>query len=120
MPPPSNRERQVLIAVGAAGLLSLAWFSWQALGGIGVTLLGLLVLFVAVRVELEADRPVGTHSTPEAYASHFRTEADHQPAERASRRAEVATVVSTARMFVIAGALLTATGFALVYFGVGS
>lgn len=119
MPPPRNRERQTLIAVGAAALLSLAWLGWQALGGLGVALLGLLVLFVAVKVELEGDRPVGTQSTPEFYASHFRAEARQHHAERASRRAEIAAFASSARLFVIAGALLTMTGFALLYFGFG-
>ncbi|AMJ60260.1 hypothetical protein AXW83_08085 [Bosea sp. PAMC 26642] len=89
------------------------------LGGLGVGLLGLLVLFVAVRVELEGDRPVGTQSTPEAYARHFQTEADQPHTARASRRAEVASFVSTARLFVIAGAVLTTTGFALLFSGVG-
>jgi hypothetical protein len=119
MPPPRDRERHVLIALGAAGLLGLAWLGWQALGGLGVALLGLLVLFVAVRVELERDSPVSTHSRPESYASHVRTEAGQPQADRAARRAEVASFVSTARLFVIAGALLTATGFALLFSGVG-
>lgn len=119
MPPPRNRERQVLIVLAIAGLVGLAWLGWQALGGLGVALPGLLVLFVAVRVELEADRPVGTHSTPEAYARHFRTEAGQPHADHVSRRAEAASFVSTARLFVIAGALLTTTGFALLFFGVG-
>lgn len=119
MPPPGNRERQVLIVLGATGLIGLAWLGWQALGGLGVALLGLLILFVAVRVELEADRPVGTHSTPEAYARHFRTEAEQPHSERVGRRAEAASFVSAARLFVIAGALLTTTGFALLFSGVG-
>ncbi len=119
MPPPRNREKQVLIVLGAATLSGLAWLGWKWLGGFGVALLGLLVLFVAVRVELEGDRPVGTQTTPEAYARHFRNEADQSPTDRAGRRAEIASVVSTARLFVMAGAILATTGFALLFTGLG-
>lgn len=119
MPPPPDRERLVLIVAGAAALIGLAWLGWQLLGGLGVALLGLLVLFVAVRVELEGDRPVGTQSTPEAYARHFRTEAGQPQADRASRRAEITAFVSTARLFAIAGAVLTISGSALLFSGFG-
>lgn len=119
MPPPRDREKQVLIALGAAALIGLAWLGWQFLGCVGVVLIGVLVLFVAIRVELEGDRPVGTQSTPEAYARHFRTEAEQRHTDRASRRVEVASFVSTARLFAIAGAMLTTTGFALLFSGVG-
>lgn len=117
MPPPRSRERQVLIVLAAAGLTGVAWLGWQALGGLGVALLGLLVLFVAVRVELERDSPVSTQSRPEDYARHFRTEAEQPRADRAARRAEATRVASTARLFVIAGALLTTAGFGLIFLG---
>jgi hypothetical protein len=119
MPPPRDREKQVLIVLGAATLIGLAWLGWLLLGGLGVALLGLLVLFVVIRVELEGDRPVGTQSTPEAYAQHFRTEASQPQADRARRRTEIASVVSTARLFAIAGAILTTSGFALLFSGFG-
>lgn len=118
MPPPRNRERQVLIALAVAGLLGLAWLGWLALGGLGVALLGLSVLFVALRVELQRDSPVSTQSRPESYANHFRSEAEQPQADRADRRAKIASVASTARLFVIAGALLTTAGFALLFSGV--
>lgn len=114
-----NRERQVWTAVCGVMLVGLALLAWQALGGLGVGLLGLLILFVAIRVELEGDSPVGTHSTPESYARHFQAERDRPPAERAGRRAEIATFVASARMFVITGAVLTVVGFGLIFFGPG-
>jgi len=117
MPPPRSRERQILIALAVAGLIGLAWLGWQALGGLGVALLGLLVLFVALRVELQRDSPVSAQSRPESYGSHFRTEAEQTHTDRAARRAEVASSVSTARLFVIAGALLTTAGFGLIALG---
>lgn len=117
MPPPRNRERLVMTALAAIALLGLAYFAWSAIGWFGVGMLGLLALFIALRVELEGDRPVGTQTTPELYASHFRTEREQYPAERAARRAEVAAFVSSARMFAMAGAVLAALGFGQVFFG---
>lgn len=119
MPPPRNRERMVMIVLAAIGLVGIAYFAWSAIGWLGVGLLGLLVLFVAVRVELEGDRPVGPQTTPELYARHFHAEREQNPAERAGRRAEVAGFTATARLFAIAGALLAVIGFALLFFGPG-
>jgi hypothetical protein len=119
MPPPRNHERLVMTALAAIALVALAYFAWSAIGWFGVGLLGLLVLFVALRVELEGDRPVGTQTTPELYASHFRAEREQNSAERAGRRAEVAAFVASARMFAIAGALLAVLGFGLMFFGPG-
>lgn len=117
MPPPRNNERMVMIALAAVGLVGLAYLAWSAIGWLGVGLLGLLVLFVALRVELEGDRPVGTQTTPELYANHFHAERAQNPAERAGRRAEVAAFTASARLFAIAGALLAIIGFGLLFLG---
>ena len=117
MPPPPNHERMVMSVLAAIALIGLASFAWSAIGWFGVGLLGLLVLFVALRVELEGDRPVGTQTTPELYAQHFRAEREQNPAERAGRRAEVAAFVASARLFAVAGALLAIIGFGLLFFG---
>jgi|GEM_PF-999772 len=117
MPPPRNREHMVMIVLAAIGLIGIAYFAWSAIGWLGVGLLGLLVLFVALRVELEGDRPVGHQTTPELYARHFQAERAQNPAERAGRQAEVAAFTAAARLFAIAGALLAIIGFALLFFG---
>lgn len=117
MQAPPNRERQVWTAVCAVLLVGLAVLAWKALAGLGVGLLGLLVLFVAIRVELEGDRPIGTQLTPEFYACHFRAEREQHHAERAGRRAATAAFLSSARMFVLAGALLAIVGFGLIFLG---
>lgn len=117
MPPPRNRERMVMIALVAISLLGLAYLAWDAIGWFGVGMLGLLVLFVALRVELEGDRPVGTQTTPTLYANHFHAERAQNPAERAGRRAEVASFTASARLFSYAGALLAVIGFGLLFFG---
>lgn len=119
MPPPRNRERMVMIALVAIGLLGLAYLAWGMIGWFGVGMLGLLVLFVALRVELEGDRPVGTQTTPTLYANHFHAERAQNPAERAGRRAEVASFTASARLFAYAGGLLAIIGFGLVFLGWG-
>jgi hypothetical protein len=118
MPPPRNRERQVLTAICIVALLGLAWMGWQALGGLGVGILGLLVLFVAVRVELEGNGPVGAQSNPEFYATQVRAEREQPHTDRVSRRAENVAFLSSARVGVAAGAVLTVVGFGLLFSGV--
>lgn len=69
MPPPRNRERMIMIT-----LIGLADFAWSAIGWFGVGMLGLLVLFLALRVEFEGDRPLGTQTKPELDARHSHAE----------------------------------------------
>lgn len=74
MPPPRNRERMIMIVLAAIALIGLADFAWSAIGWFGVGVLGLLVLFLALSVEFEGDRPVGTQTTPELDARHSHAE----------------------------------------------
>jgi len=115
MPPPRNREHDVLLAVSAACLLGLAWLAWSAIGWFGVGLLGLLMLFIAIRIEMEGNRPIGPQMTPDLYAGQYRSEAKHGRAERAARLSELGTVTSAARLAAIFGAALTVTGFGLFF-----
>ena len=88
MPPPRNREREILAGLGALGLVGAACLAWRAVGWFGVGLLGLLVLFIAVRVELEGNRPIGPQMTPDLHASQYPSEGGHAHAERAGRLSE--------------------------------
>lgn len=115
MPPPRNSERAVLLLICAIGLLGLSYLAWRAIGWFGVGLIGLLVLFLAVRVELEGDRPIGPPMTPDLHASVYRSEAEGGHAERASRKTERGTVTNTARLASLFGGALTVTGFGLFF-----
>lgn len=115
MKPPRNRERDIVLAASAAGLLGLAWLAWSAIGWFGVGLLGLLVLFIAVRIDLEGDRPIGHQMTPGLHAGQYRSEAKQSRAERASRLAEFATVTSAARLASLLGGALALTGFGFFF-----
>ncbi|WP_173046683.1 hypothetical protein [Bosea sp. ANAM02] len=108
-----------MIALAAIGLTGLAYLAWSAIGWFGVGMLGLLVLFVALRVELEGDRPVGTQTTPTLYADQFHAERAQNRAERAGRRAEVASFTASTGLFAYAGALLAISSFGLVFLGWG-
>lgn len=115
MQPPRNRERDILLALGAIGLLGLAYLAWSAVGWFGVGLLGLLVLFLAVRFELEGNRPIGPQMTPDLHASQYRSEDGQSRAERAGRLSDLGTVVNAARLACIFGGTLTIAGFGLFF-----
>ena len=115
MPPPPNHERMVMSVLAAIALIGLASFAWSAIGWFGVGLLGLLVLFLAVRVELEDNRPVGPQMTPGLYAGQYHSEAGQGHAERAGRSFERLSLASSARLAAIFGAALTAAGFGLFF-----
>lgn len=115
MPPPRSLERLILSLVSVAALLGLAWLAWRAIGWFGVGLLGLLVLFIAVRVELEGNRPVGHQMTPGLYAGQYRGEMQAHASERAERHSERTAVIGSARLVVWLGALLVAAGFGLFF-----
>lgn len=115
MPPPRNHERMVMAALAAIALVGLSYLAWRAIGWFGVGLLGLLVLFIAVRVELEGNRPVGPQMTPDLYAGQYRSEAGHAPAERAGRTSERLILASSARLAGLFGGALTLAGFGLFF-----
>jgi hypothetical protein len=113
MPPPRNNERLVLVTLAGVALLGLACLAWRAVGWFGVGVLGLLVLFIAVRVELEGDRPIGPQMTPDLHASQYRSEMTAEGSARASRRSERLSVIGAAQYGRLFGAVLALAGFGL-------
>ncbi|CAH1680556.1 conserved membrane hypothetical protein [Hyphomicrobiales bacterium] len=113
MTPPRSREPFVLAALSGLCLIVLALLAWRAVGWFGVGVLGLLVLFIAVRVELEGDRAVGHQMAVSLYAEQYRSEMQAEHSAQASRRAERSSVIGAARLARLFGAVLTVTGFGL-------
>jgi hypothetical protein len=105
MRPPRSRESLFVRAFACAGLIGLAVLAQQALGWLGVGLLGLFTLFVAVRYELEGNLPVGPQMTPDLYASQFRK---HGPEHAAGRDGQH-------RITAGMGALLALIGFGFFF-----
>ncbi|MCO5092987.1 hypothetical protein [Bosea sp. (in: a-proteobacteria)] len=115
MPPPRNPERMVMIALAAIGLAGLSYLAWSAVGWFGVGLLGLLVSFLSVRIELEGNRPVGHQMTPDLYAGQYRSEAGQGHAERTGRVSERLSLANTARLAGLVGGVLALVGFGLFF-----
>lgn len=113
--PPRNRERDVLAVICAIALLALAYLAWRAVGWFGVGLLGLFVPFIATRVELEGNRPIGPEMTPGLHASQYRSETGSGHADRASHAADRGGVVSAARLATLFGGSLAVAGFGLFF-----
>lgn len=117
MPPPRTLEAPILSLTCIVLALGLAWLAYGWVGGLGVLILGVLVVFIAIRVDLERDRPVGHQMTPDLYASQYGAEAREHASERASRLSRVGALVSATRVAMAMGLLLVATGFGLMMWG---
>lgn len=95
--------------VGMATLMA-GYFVHDALGWIGVGLLGLLMLFVAIRVELERAGPVGSAQTTGLFASTFAAREQMSRAEREAERIEVSATLWSTRFAKLIGAALAVLG----------
>lgn len=114
-PPPRRPEGPLLAAACGAALIVLAYLAWQAAGGLGVGVLGLFTLFVAVRFDLEGNRPIGPQMTPDLYASQFRGEAQAGRADRAASRSALAVLAGPTRLAMLLGAALVVFGFGSLF-----
>lgn len=112
-PPPPDKGRTGVIAAGVLGLAGIAYLIWRMAGWFGVGVLGLLVLFLSVRIELEGNRPVGSQTTPDLYATQYRAEDLQLRPDRTASRSERLTVISGARVAQLMGAILVVIGFGL-------
>lgn len=115
MRPPRRLEGSILAGLCLMALAGIAWLAFGIVGWLGVGILGLFVLFIAVRVDLENDRPVGPQMTPGLYASRYRDEALASAREKAARRFDVAALMSATRLAMLAGACITAIGFGMLF-----
>lgn len=114
-PPPRRREGPILAGICGAVLLGFAYLAWQAAGGLGVGVLGLLTLFIAVRFELEGNRPIGPDMTPGLHASQFLAEARAGHAQKAAGRSALAALAGPTRLAMLLGGLLVVVGFGALF-----
>lgn len=109
-PPPRTREGPALAAICGLALFGGAYLAWQAAGGLGVIVLGLFTLFVAIRFDLEGNRPIGPEMTPGLHASQFHDEAYADHAGKAANRTALAALTGPTRLAMLLGAALVIVG----------
>jgi hypothetical protein len=107
--------RTIALAVTALGwlvasLVAFAFVVWFGFAGIGV--MGLMLWFVCVRMELEKDAAVGTGRTPELIARQYEARERMSEEERAGWRHEQSQALQSIRFFRHLGIGLTAIGAA--------
>ena len=112
--------RTIAIAVAAlgwlvAGLIAFVFVVWFGFAGIG--LIGLLLWFICVRIELEKDAAVGSGWTPHLIASQHEARERMSGDERARWRHEQSLGLQSVRFFKHLGMALTLIGAAcFLYF----
>ncbi|HEV7258527.1 MAG TPA: hypothetical protein VGN82_12170 [Bosea sp. (in: a-proteobacteria)] len=73
------------------------------------------MLFVAISIDLEGDRPIGPQMTPGLHASQYRAEALANQRDRAARRSDISAMLAATRLAMLAGAGLVAIGFGMLF-----
>jgi hypothetical protein len=107
--------RTIALAVAALGWLiaSLVAFVLVArFGFFAIGLIGLLLWFVCVRIELEKDAVIGNSRTPELIAYQHEARERMSPEQRAAWREEQSIALQSTRFFRHLGMGLTAIGAA--------
>ena len=96
----------VLLGVGA-----LAFLAYRVVGFLGVGILGVLICFISVRVDLEKEGAIGGGLAAGLYAEQARSRHNMGHAERAAHRAEMRSLRRPVLIAKIIGAILAAMGF---------
>jgi len=104
-----------LVLIGTAGLV---WVAYRLAGFIGIGVLGLLIGFIAVRMDLEKDGAMGSAFSAGLHAQHVMARHMASGAERAAHRAEMRSLTRSLGIAKIIAATLAVLGFGgLYYFG---
>ena len=95
----------VLLGVGA-----LAYFAYRIVGFLGIGILGVLIGFIAVRVDLEKEGAVGSGWAAGLHAQQVSSRRTAPHAERAAHRAEMHALRRPLLIAKIISAALVAIG----------
>src|SRR5262249_49138441 len=96
------------VLLGTAGL---AFFAFKTIGFLGIGLLGVLMGFIAVRVDLEKEGAVGSEWAASLHAQQVMARHNASPSERAADRAEIQTLARPLLIAKIISAALILLGF---------
>jgi hypothetical protein len=112
--------RTIALAVAACGWLVASLIAFVLVASFGffaIGLIGLLLWFICVRIELEKDAAVGSGWTPHLIASQHEARERMSGDERASWRHEQSLAMQSTRFFRHLGMALTLIGAAgFLYF----
>ena len=109
-------RKHLLTIFGACGAAALAFFAYEVAGWIGVGVLGLIIAFIAVRLEIEQGGPVGHPRDTGLYTRSLMGHDQMTRAERAAERSEIAIMLRAYNVAKVIGAVLTIIGFAGFFF----
>jgi hypothetical protein len=107
--------RTIALAVAALGWLVASLIAFALVASFGffaIGLIGLLIWFVCVRIELEKDAAVGSGWTPHLIGSQHEARERMSPEQRAAWREEQSVGLQSTRFFKHLGMGLTAIGAA--------
>ncbi|HEV3490509.1 MAG TPA: hypothetical protein VG224_07845 [Reyranella sp.] len=112
--------KSIVMAVVLSGWLIAAVIAFMIVAYtsfFGIAVVGLMIWFVSIRVDLEQEGPVGVGVSPGFFARQVRRRAEMSPAERAAVRGEKSLEAQSTRFFRHLGIALTLIGAAgFLYF----
>jgi len=86
-------------------------FAYEAVGWIGIGVLGLVIAFISVRVELEHDAPIGGTRDAAVYGAMLREREQMDGAGRAAKETEKTSNLRTTFVAKVVGAAFVLVGF---------
>lgn len=99
----------------AAALVAYVLISFTGFLGIGVV--GLLICFISLRIELESGGVIGTVYSPDAFQRQVERQRQMSRAERAAARHEQSLTAKSVRFFLNLGIALAVIGFGGFIYG---
>jgi len=106
--------KSIVVAIAACGWLVAVLLAFVVIahtGFFGIGFIGLLLWFVATRIELEKDAPVGGAFDTNLMALQVKTQSERSRAERAAAHGANSLAVQSARFFKHIGIGLVLIGF---------
>ena len=101
----------VLLGTGA-----LAFLAYRIVGFLGIGILGVLIGFIAVRIDLEKEGAVGSEWAAGLHGQQVSSRHNAPHAERAAHRAEMQALRRPLLIAKIIGAVLVAIGFGGLFY----
>ena len=106
----SKKDGLLLCGFSIAAALP-AYFAYEAVGWIGIGVLGLVIAFISVRVELEHDAPIGGTRDAAVYGAMLREREQMDGAGRAAKETEKTSNLRTTFVAKVVGAAFVLVGF---------